>query len=339
MEPKTRKVGLVQLAWLRAHAAVSAGAQLVSSAPASLITALLEGPLQRCSAALVARFVGAGFQGRHVERIDAPFSLRCNWRCGIAISGNRVLLSRGLRRAAARHERDGVLVLFDIVEKTPVRLALPPCGVTHWKQINVAPDGSVLVVGRRRGSPRAHNFGKVAVFSAALDALLQTMCEGPHGADAEDALMDAQGACANARALFVSEGTRGAIVEYVLATGAYVRRFGENVLRTPRNLAMMPGGDAIVVTDIGHNRVSVLATDGRLLRHVGVGMLRNPVGAVCSQRGEIAVSDTGHYRVAVFSASGVLQSSIWPYESYDAPLLAFRNNYLFAYLGSFGVYR
>jgi DNA-binding beta-propeller fold protein YncE len=61
---------------------------------------------------------------------------------------------------------------------------------------------------------------------------------------------------------------------------------------------------ARAVADSGNNRVSVFSIDGEFIRHVGVSVLKDPAGVVCSAFGELVVADRGNRRVVVFSADG-----------------------------------
>jgi DNA-binding beta-propeller fold protein YncE len=68
----------------------------------------------------------------------------------------------------------------------------------------------------------------------------------------------------------------------------------------------MSGDRHVAVAEQDNGRVSVFSIDGQFIRHVGVGVLREPVGVACSAFDELVVADTGNRRVVVFSASGDL---------------------------------
>jgi hypothetical protein len=56
--------------------------------------------------------------------------------------------------------------------------------------------------------------------------------------------------------------------------------------------------------------VSVFSIDGEFIRHVGVGILKNPQGVACSAFDELVVADTRNRRLRVFSATGDLLASV-----------------------------
>jgi hypothetical protein len=56
------------------------------------------------------------------------------------------------------------------------------------------------------------------------------------------------------------------------------------------------------------SRVSVFTVDGAFVRHVGVGILKDPSDVACSAFDELVVAD-GNDRVCVFTASGELAKS------------------------------
>jgi hypothetical protein len=49
----------------------------------------------------------------------------------------------------------------------------------------------------------------------------------------------------------------------------------------------MSGDRHVAVTDGGNDRVSVFSVDGAFIRHVGVGVLVDPVGIACSAYDEL----------------------------------------------------
>jgi DNA-binding beta-propeller fold protein YncE len=55
----------------------------------------------------------------------------------------------------------------------------------------------------------------------------------------------------------------------------------------PHGLCFMSGDRHVAVTDGGNDRVSVFSVDGAFIRHVGVGVLVDPVGIACSAYDEL----------------------------------------------------
>jgi DNA-binding beta-propeller fold protein YncE len=117
------------------------------------------------------------------------------------------------------------------------------------------------------------------------------------------------GVCANADVVVVSECLVHRISVFKRGDGALLRRFGSRGsgpggLMSPHGLCFMSGDRHVAVTEWGNHRVSVFSIDGTFVRHVGVGVLRDPAGVACSAFDELVVADTGNRRVVVFSASG-----------------------------------
>jgi DNA-binding beta-propeller fold protein YncE len=89
--------------------------------------------------------------------------------------------------------------------------------------------------------------------------------------------------------------------------GALLRRFGsrghdDGLLDSPRALCFAYDDRHIAVADCGNHRVSAFSVEGDFVRHVGVGVLKHPVGIACSAFDELVVADTGNDRVVVFGA-------------------------------------
>jgi DNA-binding beta-propeller fold protein YncE len=162
-------------------------------------------------------------------------------------------------------------------------------------QVWIAPDGFVFVA----------DFGndRVQVLTPTLDF---------HGFVGVGSLRSPRGVCANADVVVVSEwGPAPRISVFNRRDGSLLRRFGsvgsgDGELNTPRGLCFINDDRHIAVADIFSNRVSVFSVDGEFIRHVGVGVLNNPLGIACSTVDELVVADSGNRRVAVFSASGDL---------------------------------
>jgi hypothetical protein len=69
------------------------------------------------------------------------------------------------------------------------------------------------------------------------------------------------------------------------------------------------GDRHVAVADGGNKRVSVFSTDGELIHHVGVGVLRSPEGVAASAFDELVVADRGTCCLHVFSDTGDLLAS------------------------------
>jgi DNA-binding beta-propeller fold protein YncE len=119
------------------------------------------------------------------------------------------------------------------------------------------------------------------------------------------------GVCANADVVVVSALD---IRVFKRSDGALLRRFGstgsgDGQLSWPRGLCFMSGDRRVAVADVGNHRVSVFSIDGEFIRHVGVGVLKEPVGVACSAFDELVVADIANRRVVVFSDVGDLLMS------------------------------
>ncbi len=68
----------------------------------------------------------------------------------------------------------------------------------------------------------------------------------------------------------------------------------------------MSGDRHVAVAEIGNHRLSLFCIDGEFIRHVGVGILKEPFGVACSAFDEVVVADSNSRRVVVFSDVGEL---------------------------------
>jgi DNA-binding beta-propeller fold protein YncE len=122
------------------------------------------------------------------------------------------------------------------------------------------------------------------------------------------------GVCANADIVVVSEVGARRLTVLKRSDGSVVRRMGsegsgDGQLKQPQGVCFMSGGSHVAVADSDNGRVCVFGVDGTFLRHVGVGVLRTPLGVACSAFDELVVADTGGGRVRLFSAAGALLKS------------------------------
>jgi DNA-binding beta-propeller fold protein YncE len=165
-------------------------------------------------------------------------------------------------------------------------------------QVCITPDAFVFV------ADRANH--RVRVLTPSLDF------HGFIGADRQ--LIAPYGVCANADIVVVSEGANRISV-FNRGDGTLARRFGEwgagdGQFDSPQGLCLTTGHGRIAVADCYNNRVSVFSVDGAVVRHVGVGALRQPVAVACSAADELVVADSGNDRVAVFCSFGDLARTI-----------------------------
>jgi hypothetical protein len=142
------------------------------------------------------------------------------------------------------------------------------------------------------------------------------------------------GVCANADVVVVSETSSHRLAVFNRRDGALLRRFrgrGDGRLHWPRGLCFMSSRRHVAVTDSTNHRVSVFTVDGTLIRHVGVGVLRDPVGVACSAYDELVVADMGNHRVCVFSVDGDVVVTLG---SGDVTAVAVHDSTVFAFEGS-----
>ncbi len=117
------------------------------------------------------------------------------------------------------------------------------------------------------------------------------------------------GVCANNDVVVVSEYSVHRIAVFNRSDGALLCRFGceggsDGQVSYPKGVCFMSDHRRIAVADWSNHRVSMFSVDGEFIRHVGVGVLHFPRGAVCSAFDELVVADGDNYRIVVFSASG-----------------------------------
>jgi sugar lactone lactonase YvrE len=242
----------------------------------------------------VARFLGGGFRGV-VSRVIATPGVKSTGN-GVAVSrdGHTLVVSDNNGFSHAIHE-------YDVGDGSRRRVVgskgdrslqfRTPC------QVCIAPDDFVFVADYLNH--------RVQVLTPALDF---------HSFIGEGALVFPEGVCANADVVVVSECPVQRISVFNRCDGTLFRRFGspgsgDGQLRLPRALCFMSGDRHVAVTDSWNGRVSLFSIDGEFIRHVGVGVLKQPLGVACSALNELFVADTGNRRVVVFSDVGELLMS------------------------------
>jgi tripartite motif-containing protein 2/3/tripartite motif-containing protein 71 len=127
-------------------------------------------------------------------------------------------------------------------------------------------------------------------------------------------LSSPSGVCANADIVVVSEVSRYRITVLKRSDGTIIRRMGsqgsgDGQLSSPQGLCFMSLDTNVAVADNTNDRVSVFGVDGTFARHVGVGVLKSPLGVACSAFDELVVADAGNRCVRLFSVSGELLKS------------------------------
>jgi hypothetical protein len=237
----------------------------------------------------VTRFLGGSLRGVVSRVIDTP-GVKSD-RNGVAVSrdGRRLLVSNAYGRRAI-HEysiEDGceLRVVGRRRHSRQLKLGRP-------YQVWVAADGFVFVADAQRGH--------VLALSPDLSF---------HSVIGDGQLSSCSGVCANADVVVVAEQGECRLSVFRRADGGVITRFGsggdgDGHLRTPLGLCFMHSDRHVAVADYGSDRVSVFSIDGEFIRHVGVGVLKDPVGVACSAFDELVVSDTGYDRIAVFSDVG-----------------------------------
>jgi DNA-binding beta-propeller fold protein YncE len=174
-----------------------------------------------------------------------------------------------------------------------------PLQLNHPCQVWIADDGVVFVAD-------CHN-NRVQVLTPGLDACVKSL-GGPTGT-----LNGPAGVCANADIVVVSEiGALGhRLTMFKRSDNSIVRRMGsegsgDGQLKRPHGVCFVSGGSHVAVADYDNDRVCVFSVDGTFVRHVGVGVLKSPVGVACSAFDELVVADCGGRRVRLFSVSNTL---------------------------------
>ncbi len=236
----------------------------------------------------VTRFLGGGCRGVVSRVIATPHMM--SWSNGVAVSrdGSTLLVSD---LSGGSHAIHG----FRVGDGSRLRV-IGSCGTGPLRfkypyQVWVASDDFVFV------ADDGNN--RVQVLTPRFDF---------HGFVGVGDISGAAGVCADDGLIVVSEGAH-CISVLNRCDGALLRRFGcrgggDGQLNYPRGLCFMSGHRHVAVAEYGNHRVSAFGVEGEFVRHVGVGMLRLPLGVACSAFDELVVADYGNRRVVVFSASG-----------------------------------
>jgi DNA-binding beta-propeller fold protein YncE len=119
------------------------------------------------------------------------------------------------------------------------------------------------------------------------------------------------GVCANADVVVVSEIDADRVSVFSRGDGSLISHFGsygsgDGQLNSPGGLCFMWSDRHVVVADYDNHRVSVFSVAGEFIRHVGVGVLKSPVGVACSTFDELVVADPDCSCLFLFSGSGDL---------------------------------
>jgi DNA-binding beta-propeller fold protein YncE len=243
----------------------------------------------------VTRFLGGSLRGVVSRVIDTHgMTPSCN---GVAVSvdGCTLLVGSGLWKSNTIHE-------FDIEDGSRRRViggrGDGPLQFKDPRQVYVAADGFVFVA--ESGNNR------LQVLTPSLDL---------HCFIGQGQLQFSVGVCANADVVVASDYFGSCISVFNRCDGALLRRFGsqgsdDEQLYQPCGLCFMSGDRHVAVAEDRSHRVSVFSIDGEFIRHVGVGILKNPQGVACSAFDELVVADTRNRRLRVFSATGDLLASV-----------------------------
>jgi DNA-binding beta-propeller fold protein YncE len=244
----------------------------------------------------VTRFLGGSLRGVESRVIDTPGVTPRGNGVAVSVDGCTLLVSDGgLWKSNTIHEFD--------VEDGSRRRVIGGRGDGQLqfhgpRQVYVAPDGFVFVADCRNN--------RVQVLTPSLDF---------HCFIGQGELEYPAGVCANADVVVASHFVAGCICVFNRCGGALLRRFGsqgsdDEQLYQPCGLCFVSGDRHVAVTEFGNDRVSVFSIDGEFIRHVGVGILKNPQGVACSAFDELVVADTRNRRLRVFSATGDLLASV-----------------------------
>jgi DNA-binding beta-propeller fold protein YncE len=311
-----------RLLWLRSLCAVAEGADVplshtvadVSSSssrcpPDVCVAAVLGDPLRRVAvlggregmprsmgsvySASVTRFLGGSLRGVVSRVIDMPgVKSYCN---GVAVSrdGSTLLLSDGSGSSHAIHE----LSMVDGSRRRVVGGSGDgPLQFYQPRQVCIAPDGFVLV------GDSLNN--RVQVLTPTLDFHAVNELECPVGVCAnDDIIVMAQNAPVHRIAVFNR------------CDGSLLRRLGHpgrgaGRLHYPCGVCFLSDDRHVAVADWGNHRVSVFSIDGEFIRHIGVGVLKDPQGVAASAFDELVVADAGNRCLRVFSATGDLLATV-----------------------------
>jgi DNA-binding beta-propeller fold protein YncE len=240
----------------------------------------------------VTLFLGGGMRGV-VSRVIATRGI-VTLGNGMAISRDgRTMLLSDCRRAILRLGVDGATSHRVIGKKgsgAPLRFERP-------HQVWIAPDDFVFVADQLNS--------RVQVLTPDHDF---------HSFVGVGLLDRPTGVCANADIVVASEyANRVTVLSRV--DGSVLRRFGshgsaDGELILPQGLCFMCGDRHVAVADHFNHRVSVFSVDGEFIRHVGVGVLRYPVGVACTSFDELVVANCGSSGVVLFSASGAMAMTL-----------------------------
>jgi DNA-binding beta-propeller fold protein YncE len=304
-----------RLLWLRAVCAVAEGADVPLShaapdasahcPPDVCVAAVLGDALHRVAvlggregmsrslgsvySGSVTRFLGRSLRGVASRVIYTP-AVKSSFN-GVAVSrdGCTLLVSDFTGGSHAIHE-------FDVVDGSLHRVVgskgggplqfRTPC------QVCIAPDDFVFVVD--------YGNNRVQVLTPTLDF---------HSFVGVGQLSGPVGVCANADVVVVSQFAAHRISVFNRRDGGLLRQFGsfgssDGRLSSPCGLCFMSRDRRVAVVEQGNDRVSVFSIDGEFIRHVGVGVLKRPVGVACSAFDELVVADTDNRRVVVLSDVG-----------------------------------
>jgi DNA-binding beta-propeller fold protein YncE len=240
----------------------------------------------------VTRFLGVGERSATMRVIPMP-DVR-SWSNGVAVSrdGATLLVSGWGSCPDAIHEfavADGSLRRTIGCEGDgPLQLRVP-C------QVCIAPDGFAFVADSENN--------RVQVLTPRLDF---------HGFVGVGDLAGPCGVCTNADVVVVAESDGGCISVFSRGDGALLRCFGregsdDGELCSPLGICFMSDDRRVAVADYDNHRVSVFSVEGEFIRHVGVGVLRFPVGVACSAFDELIVA---HHCVVVFGAGGAVAMTL-----------------------------
>jgi DNA-binding beta-propeller fold protein YncE len=172
-----------------------------------------------------------------------------------------------------------------------------PQELLYPRGVHVAPDGAVFV------ADAGHK--RVQVLSQSVEF---------RGVLGEAHLNDPVGVCATADFVVVTSNSEHCVSVFARADGSFVRRFGsegsgDGQLRNPQGVCFLADGRSVAVVDYGNHRVSIFTIDGEFVRHVGVMVLKNPVGIACSPFDELVVADFRNKCIRLFSPYGELIKS------------------------------
>jgi DNA-binding beta-propeller fold protein YncE len=246
----------------------------------------------------ITRFLGGSCRGVVSRVIDTPVA---DGSCrGVAVSrdGCTLLVSESsdFRNSHAIHELSMVdgsrrRVIGGDSGDGPLQFYQP-------QQSCIAPDGFVFV------ADAGNN--RVQVLTPSLDF---------HCFIGQGLLQYPAGVCANADVVVVSESKKHRIAVFNRGDGVLLRRFGhqgsgDGQLSLPRGVCFMAGDRHVAIVERGNFRVSVFSIGGEFVRHVGVGVMREPQGVAASAFDELVVADPGYSSPRVFSSTGDLLARV-----------------------------